>query len=244
MKYFIEEPVVLQNVKKITRSQSWVDHVSYFFSVSLFCYSVQQHHSFSPPSILLCQSTTDIPRDVTSTSRLLCPLFTCKSFKLVTHTCTHATKILLIIPENIFDSAASRTSTTSLLLMAIPIKLLNFLPPVGAEHPPHGCWAPFFAFQDQRPRPCMCATWSACQRHANEHVSETWKWEQGEGSLGACDSHKSSDQALSREGSNASADIYPSLTDTDGLLTHELYTTNHPAPSNHMNAQAIKYEVR
>ncbi|KAJ4925346.1 hypothetical protein JOQ06_018078, partial [Pogonophryne albipinna] len=39
------------------------------------------------------------------------------------------------------------------LLMAIQIKLLNFLPPVGAEHPPLGCCAPLFAFQDQRPRP-------------------------------------------------------------------------------------------
>lgn len=48
-------------------------------------------------------------------------------------------------------------------------------------------WVPgaLFAFQDQRPRPCMCATRSACQRHANEHVSETWKWEQGEGEPGS-----------------------------------------------------------
>lgn len=42
----------------------------------------------------------------------------------------------------------------------------------------------------------------------------------------------------------ASADIYPSLTDTDGLLTHKLYTANHAASSNHMHVRAIRYEVK
>eukprot|EP00064_Thunnus_orientalis_P007150 superscaffoldBa00000780_g7169 len=63
---------------------------------------------------------------------------------------TQPNKILLIIPENTFDSAASRTSTTSLPLMAIRIELLNFLPPVGVEHPPHGCRAPLFAFSGSK----------------------------------------------------------------------------------------------
>lgn len=53
-----------------------------------------------------------------------------------------------------------------------------------------------------------------CQRHGNESRGEGvgggWAWERAI-------SHKSSDQALSREGSDSSADIYPSLTDTDGL---------------------------
>lgn len=46
-----------------------------FFS----CHSTQLRRSSSRPSILRCQSMTDIPRDVTSTSLPPCPLFTCKS---------------------------------------------------------------------------------------------------------------------------------------------------------------------
>lgn len=146
------------------------------------------------------------------------------SFPCATSSCVSllnwSHKILLIILERTFDSASALP----------PLLTIQINPPVGVEHPPRGCWAPLFAFQDQRPRPCTCATWSACQRHANEHVSETWKWEQGEGSLGACDSHKSSDQALSTQGSSAS-DTYPSLTDVDGLLSYDLYAANHPAAS-------------
>lgn len=205
--------------------------------VIFLSFSVQLRHSSSLRSILLCQSTTDIPRDVTSTSLPLCPLFTCKSLKLVTH--SHAPKHCRSYPR---VSAASQTSCalldaprrswTSFRLRAWSILLM------GAGR------APLFAFLDQRPRPRACATWSACQRHANEHVSETWKWEWGEGSLGACDSHKSGDQALSGEGSDSSADIQPSLTDTYGLLTHEPYTANCPASANHTHAPAIKCEVK
>ena len=39
-----------------------------------------------------------------------------------------------------------------------------------------------------------------CQRHGNESGAKG-------GSLGACGSHKSSDQALSRGGSNSSVDV-------------------------------------
>lgn len=35
-----------------------------------------------------------------------------------------------------------------------------------------------------------------------------------------------------------------SLTDTDGLLTRRLYTTNRHASANHVHARAIGYEVR
>lgn len=114
------------------------ENVSYF--IFSFCYSVQLHHSSSLPSILLCQLTTDMPRDGTSTSLRLCHQFMCKSLDMVTQ--SHSTKTL----------------PSSLLLTTIRIKPLDFLPPLSVERPPHGCWAPLFFFQDQRPRPCTCAT--------------------------------------------------------------------------------------
>lgn len=62
-----------------------------------------------------------------------------------------------------------------------------------------------------------------CQRRRKESRVE--------GSLGACHSHKSSDQALSRAGSSASTDIHPSLTDRRAPDAPTVY-------------KSAKYEVR
>ena len=84
--------------------------VFFFFKRSLtncisFLFSLfQLHHSSSPPSILLCRSTTDIPRDATSTSLPLCRLFTCKSLELF----APPKKYRPIAPENTFPPRPKR----------------------------------------------------------------------------------------------------------------------------------------
>lgn len=141
----------------------------FFFSS---CYSSQLRHSSSLPSILPCQSTTDMPRDVTSTSLPLCLLFTCKSNWSHTHKHTHAHP--LIIPENTFDSAASYASPASngdtnqapklpsacgcgassswvLGCLSLPFRIKGH-GPVRAQHDPH--------VRDTQ--------MNMCQRHGNE----------------------------------------------------------------------------
>lgn len=102
---------------------------------------MQLHRSSSPPSIPRCQSMTDIPRDVTSTSPPLCPLFTCKSVAHALNTRqntadgtrerTSFSRIRCIAALLVAISRSS--SRTSFRLWAWSILLV-------------GCWVPFFAF--------------------------------------------------------------------------------------------------
>lgn len=203
---------------------------SFFFKRSLtncisFLFSLfQLHHSSSPPSTLLCRSTTDIPRDATSTSLPLCRLFTCKSLKLF----ALPKKYRPIAPENTFryESGSPKTSfrpwAWSILLvgaglLSLPLRIKG-RGPLREQHDPH--------VRDTQ--------MNMCQRHGNESGAKG-------GSLGACDSHKSSDQALSRGGSNSSVDVSDRHRWAPDTPT---YTTNRHASANHVHARAIGYEVQ
>ena len=102
-------------------------------------------------------------------------------------------------------------------LLSLPLRIKG-RGPVRAQHDPH--------VRDTQ--------MNMCQRHGNESGVKG-------GSLGACGSHKSSDQALSRGGSNPSVDVsdrHRWAPDT------QMYATNCHTSANHVHARAIANEVR
>lgn len=133
-----------------------------------------------------------------------------------------------IAPENTFryESGSPKTSfrpwAWSILLvgaglLSLPLRIKG-RGPLREQHDPH--------VRDTQ--------MNMCQRHGNESGAKG-------GSLGACGSHKSSDQALSRGGSNSSVDVSDRHRWAPDTPT---YTTNRHASANHVHARAIGYEVQ
>lgn len=124
---------------------------------------------------------TDIPKGVTSTSLPLCPLFTCKSNWSGAR--THPNILMLsycwlYLRVSLMQLHQTHHWQAPWLLVTIQIKLLNFLPPVGVGHPPHGCRALPFRIKGHGPvdaqhEPHVRDTqMNMCQRHGNE--SRAW----------------------------------------------------------------------